>query len=382
VQVFANWKKTLAKRAMPSVLLIHVRNTMRSFIVFAAGLFMAASSCTAGTSPASYRDVLDVPARQSPLASRAMLNGLAMAGTRVISVGQRGHIVYSDDSGSTWQQAKVPVSSDLLAVSFPSAKLGWAVGHDGVVLHTNDAGESWTLQLDGRRSPALLRNYYAAPDVLGTGEQAQRQREDIARTADQGPENSLLDVWFSDERTGYVVGSFNLIFRTTDGGKTWTPLYHTTDNPNRLHFYAVRGIGADVYLAGEQGMLLKLDASADRFRALTTPYKGSFFGITGNQSALVAYGLRGNAYRSTDGGSQWRKIDTPLQDGITAAALLKDDVLALVSQSGQLLLGKNMGESFVPVKLERAAPAAAIIGIGSDSVLVAGPRGIQRHPLR
>jgi photosystem II stability/assembly factor-like uncharacterized protein len=137
-----------------------------------------------------------------------------------------------------------------------------------------------------------------------------------------------------------------------------------------------------VYLAGEQGMLLKLDASADRFRALTTPYKGSFFGITGNQSALVAYGLRGNAYRSTDGGSQWRKIDTPLQDGITAAALLKDDVLALVSQSGQLLMGKNMGESFVPVKLERAAPAAAIIGIGSDAVLVAGPRGIQRHPLR
>lgn len=355
---------------------------MRSFLVFAAGLFMVASTCTAGPSAAGYRDVLDAPARQSALASRAMLNGLAMAGKRVVSVGQRGHIVYSDDSGSTWRQAKVPVSSDLLAVSFPSSKTGWAVGHDGVILHSIDAGESWTLQLDGRRSPALLRSYYAAPDILGTGEQAQRLQADIARTADQGPENSLLDVWFADESTGYVVGSFNLIFRTTDGGKTWTPLYHATDNPNRLHFYAVRGIGADVYLAGEQGLLLKLDAAADRFRALITPYKGSFFGITGNQSALVAYGLRGNAFRSTDGGSQWHKVNTPLQDGITAAAVLKDDALVLVSQSGQVLLGKNMGESFAAVKLERAAPAAAIMGIDGDAVLVAGPRGMQRHPLR
>lgn len=355
---------------------------MRSFIVFAAGLFMAAGTCTAGASPASYRDVLDVPARQSPLASRAMLNGLAMAGTRVISVGQRGHIVYSDDSGNTWQQAKVPVSSDLLAVSFPSPKLGWAVGHDGVILHSVDAGESWTLQLDGRRSPALLRSYYAAPEFLGTGESAQRLQADIARTANQGPENSLLDVWFSDEHTGYVVGSFNLIFRTTDGGKTWTPLYHATDNPNRLHLYSVRGIGADVYLAGEQGLLLKLDATGKRFGALTTPYKGSFFGITGNQAAIVAYGLRGNVYRSTDGGSQWRQVATPLQDGITAATVLKDDVLALVSQSGQILLGKNMGESLTPVRLERAAPAAAMIGIGGDAVLVAGPRGIQPHSLR
>lgn len=355
---------------------------MRSFIVFAAGLFMAATTCTAGSAPASYRDVLDVPARQSPLASRAMLNGLAMAGKRVVSVGQRGHIVYSDDSGNTWQQAKVPVSSDLLAVSFPSPKLGWAVGHDGVILHSVDAGENWTLQLDGRRSPALLRSYYAAPEFLGADEPAQRLQADIARTAEQGPENSLLDVWFADERTGYVVGSFNVIFRTTDGGKTWTPLYHATDNPSRLHFYSVRGIGGDVYLAGEQGLLLKLDAAGNRFNALTTPYKGSFFGITGNQTAIVAYGLRGNAYRSTDGGRRWLKVETPLQDGITAAAVLKDDVLALVSQSGQLLLGKNMGERFVPVKLERAAPAAAIVGIDGDAVLIAGPRGIQRHPLR
>jgi photosystem II stability/assembly factor-like uncharacterized protein len=37
--------------------------------------------------------------------------GMARAGERLVTVGQRGHILYSDDSGKHWQQAVVPVSS-------------------------------------------------------------------------------------------------------------------------------------------------------------------------------------------------------------------------------------------------------------------------------
>src|SRR6266581_7567932 len=95
---------------------------------------------------AGYQDVLDTPAQESTLASKALLNGLASAGQRVVAVGQRGHIIYSDDAGKTWQQAKVPVSSDLVAVTFPTSEQGWAVGHDGVVLHSADAGKTWTKQ--------------------------------------------------------------------------------------------------------------------------------------------------------------------------------------------------------------------------------------------
>ena len=97
-----------------------------------------------------WRDVLDAPAAKSTLAARGLLNGLARAGQRIVAVGQRGHVLYSDDAGKHWQQADVPVSSDLVAVSFPDATHGWAVGHDGVVLHSADAGRSWTRQLDGR----------------------------------------------------------------------------------------------------------------------------------------------------------------------------------------------------------------------------------------
>src|SRR5213080_621401 len=92
---------------------------------------------------ADYVDVLDLPSKPSALAVRSPLLGMARAGDRLVTVGQRGHILYSDDSGKNWQQASVPVSCDLTAVYFPSAKQGWAVGNDGVVLHSSDAGVTW-----------------------------------------------------------------------------------------------------------------------------------------------------------------------------------------------------------------------------------------------
>ncbi len=73
------------------------------------------------THAADYVDVLDLPARVSALALNSPLSGMARAGERVIAVGQRGHILFSDDGGKHWQQAAVPVSADLTAVNFASA---------------------------------------------------------------------------------------------------------------------------------------------------------------------------------------------------------------------------------------------------------------------
>ena len=117
-----------------------------------------------------FRDVLDTPARESAFASKSLLNGVASTGKRVVAVGQRGHIVYSDDGGKSWVQAKVPVTSDLVAVTFPTPEKGWAVGHAGVVLHSADGGATWSKQLDGRSAGQLMATFYAAhPDKGALG---------------------------------------------------------------------------------------------------------------------------------------------------------------------------------------------------------------------
>ena len=130
---------------------------MTSLRIYASALIAAlATACSAPVASADFADVLDSPAQISPLASKGLLQAVVKAGSRLVAVGQRGHIVISTDGGATWKQSPVPVSSDLTSVFFVDAKEGWAVGHDGVILHSRDSGDSWELQLTGRSANELL----------------------------------------------------------------------------------------------------------------------------------------------------------------------------------------------------------------------------------
>ncbi|MDM0044535.1 YCF48-related protein [Variovorax dokdonensis] len=305
-----------------------------------------AGSTTAVRQARPVRDVLDTPAAPSVLASRTLHNGLARAGDRIISVGQRGHIVYSDDDGQHWTQAEVPVSSDLVAVHFPTAADGWAVGHDGVVLHTSNGGQSWSVQLDGR-------------------------------SIDPGKaEDPFLDVWFRDARHGYVVGAFGMAYRTTDGGARWTPITANLDNPKGLHLYAVRGIGQDVYIAGEQGLLLKQPAGEARFQSIELPYKGTLFGLTGADQTVIVHGLRGTVLRSGDSGRQWQQVPTGLQVGLTGSTRGAKGQYFIVSQAGHLLASHDDGATFQPLPIKGIPPAAAVAAAAHGTLVVAGPRGV------
>ncbi|MBA2965208.1 MULTISPECIES: WD40/YVTN/BNR-like repeat-containing protein [Ramlibacter] len=321
-------------------------NARHFLMALAAGTALAGMAATGAVE--GWADVLDTPAMQSPLASRGLVTGLAQAGNRVVAVGQRGHILWSDNAGQDWQQAKVPVSSDLVAVHFPSPDKGWAVGHDGVILHSTDGGKSWQRQRDGRPDEA---------DV------------------------PLLDVWFGDESTGWAVGAFGTLLATTDGGANWKSLQRDSDNPKKMHLYAVRGIGSDLWIAGEQGLLMKLDRAGGRFAAVPLPYQGTLFGVAGSGKTLLVHGLRGNLLRSTDGGANWQAVPTGLQVGLTAAAVDAGGRIVLASQAGHLLTSADQGASFSPVKLDRPVPAAAVLGVAPGRVLVAGPRGLQVQPL-
>jgi len=352
-----------------------------------SALFVAilASAAVAAGADAVWRDVLDTPATKSALAPRMLLNGLARAGDRTVAVGQRGHALYSDDLGTSWKQADVPVSSDLVAVSFPSAKAGWAVGHDGVVLHTADGGATWARQLDGRSVGAVLVDYYthaAASAGAADSKRADAMLAEAKKFAAQGAENPLLDVWFESESTGFVVGAFGLILKTVDGGKSWEPLLHAVDNPKSLHLYAVRGIGADRYIVGEQGLLLKFDPATNRFRALELPYQGTLFGVVGNARAVLVHGLRGTVLRSVDGGQHWQPVPTGLQVGMTGSTVDGDGRIVIVSQAGHVLMSGDDGASLQPVRIERPIPAAAVAVAASKALIVAGPRGVQTLPLQ
>ncbi|MNE11588.1 Ycf48-like protein [compost metagenome] len=198
---------------------------------------------------------------------------------------------------------------------------------------------------------------------------------------EEGADKPFLDVWFENERVGYIVGAFNLIFRTEDGGRSWTPWLERTDNPNALNLYAIRPVGNDLFIVGEQGLVLKLDPASGRFVATPTPYNGSFFGITGKPGVTLVFGLRGNLYRSLDGGASWNKVELGLPLSITAGTVTANGRIVLLSQAGHVLVSADDGASFQLQPQNDLAPVAAALVSGSGSLVLAGARGLRQLPL-
>lgn len=344
--------------------------------ILAIALLILVLMLSVALSQVVFKDVLDSPAVKSNLASKTLFNDICFNGSRIVSVGQRGHIVYSDDQGESWSQSVVPISSDLTAVSFPTPKQGWAVGHDGVVLHSEDGGTNWVKQLDGRTVVQLIERYYNDNKMLDP-----RLLDEVKRHIAKGADKPFLNVWFENTNSGFVVGAFNLIFHTSDGGKSWEPWLNRTENTNGNHFYAIRPIGQDVYICGEQGLVLKLDKKSNHFRALKVPYNGTFFGITGTPSTLIAYGMRGNVFRSKDGGTSWQKVETGMQLGLIGSTVTPDGMIVLVSQAGHVLVSKDDGASFRQLQNEKPFPSAAIVATDKDKLVIAGLRGMQKQVL-
>lgn len=352
------------------------------WMAFAALAAALALPFTRPVVAAQFADTLDSPAVQSEKAIQGAFTGLTSAGKRLVAVGQRGHIFYSDDDGQQWHQAQVPVSSDLVAVHFATSQQGWAVGHDGVVLHSGDAGLTWSRQFDGRQvGPVMLAFYQRLGAAQPEDSELQMRVTEARRMVEEGADKPFLDVWFENERVGYIVGAFNLIFRTDDGGQSWTPWLDRTENPSALNLYALRPVGNQLFIVGEQGLVLRLDPAAERFITTPTPYNGTFFGITGKPGAVLVFGLRGNAYRSVDDGVSWSKVELDLPLSITASTVTADGRIILLSQAGHVLVSVDDGASFKLQPQNGLAPVAAAQVSNCGALVLAGVRGLRQLPL-
>ncbi|CAM4055986.1 WD40/YVTN/BNR-like repeat-containing protein [Ectopseudomonas alcaliphila] len=313
--------------------------------------------------------VLERPAMHSAKAERSVMLGLARAGQRLVAVGERGIILLSDDDGVHWRQAEVPVSVNLTAVQFIDARQGWAVGHLGVVLHSADGGETWRKQLDGIQAAKLVLQAAEASGDAAAIEQAQ------AMVAD-GPDKPFLDLYFQDARVGYLVGAYNLILRTADGGQSWQSWMQHLDNPQALNLYAISAWRGDLYIAGERGLLLRSSDGGEHFAALPSPYEGSFFGLLAARDGLLAYGLRGNAWWSEDGGASWQALATGVESALAGALELADGRLLLAGQGGELLAAEPGGARAQSMPLRLAPGLASIVQAADGSLSSAGLSGV------
>lgn len=309
---------------------------------------------------------------------RAVLQAVTKAGARLVAVGEHGIVLYSDDQGKSWQQARVPVSVTLTAVAFPTAKQGWAVGHFGMVLHSADGGQSWAVQLDGKRAAELvLSRAEAAARATGNNPVSDKALAEAKRLVADGPDKPFLDVHFTDAQHGLIVGAYGLAFITADGGANWQPILAQLDNPKANHLYAIAGVGQAVFLVGERGLVFRGDTLAGPYHRLTTPYEGSYFTVQADkQGNVLVAGLRGNAFRSADQGMHWDKVVLPSTASIVASAPDLKGGLLLANQAGQMLVSPDMGKTISTRPTPPLPPLTGMVVLDDGRVVATSLRGL------
>ncbi|PSF06844.1 photosystem I reaction center subunit IV [Marinobacter halophilus] len=356
------------------------------------GLSMALAAPAAFALP----DILETPARTTLLAPKSLLNDATRAGERIVAVGERGHIIFSDDEAQTWTQSSVPVALTLNAVDFGSEQHGWAVGHSGVVLHSSDRGENWSLQLTGIEASGLAieSKEEQIAEMEERIEQAPEEEkadlewalddlhftlENMQADLDVGPVNPFLDVWFEDDSHGFVVGAYGMILRTQDGGETWKDWAPKLDNPQSFHINSITQVtGGALVAVGEAGQIHASVDGGDTWERRESPYTGSLFGVmgTGQVNEVIAFGLRGNMFRSTDLGRSWTVV--PNEGGATLnnGAVADDGRITLVGNGGAVLMSTNAGESFRVTFRNDREGLMAVVPLAGTNLLLVGEGGV------
>jgi photosystem II stability/assembly factor-like uncharacterized protein len=127
--------------------------------------------------------------------------------------GQTWRTVFSQDIGQGWAWKMFPVSPTLIYASIESS--------DGVyrVLKSVDAGETWTVK------------------IVATGQPL-------------GATHGLQGIGFLDASTGWVGGFLTGMYKTTDGGDTWSFVNETSNLVNKF-----RRAGTTLITAGTKGVM-------------------------------------------------------------------------------------------------------------------------------
>ncbi|MEE4217599.1 MAG: YCF48-related protein [Xanthomonadales bacterium] len=286
---------------------------------------------------------LDVEyAEHMPLVGESMLLDITRAGNTLVTVGERGHVLFSTD-GKNWTQAEVvPTRSTLTTVTSSGGRL-WAGGHDSVIITSGDGGNTWT------------RQFY----------DAERQQ-------------SVMDLYFTDEDNGVAIGSYGLYLKTEDGGQNWEDIEIDPDGGYHLNAMIRLDDGRRL-IAGEAGYSYRSHDDGETWEMLDMPYMGSMWGALRLEGECVLfYGLRGHAMESCDFGTSWKEYDTGTEASISGGAY--NDGLVLLAANSGMVLTHDDGEEWRARQHSSGVDFAAVIAQDDGTFLLVGEDGVFEFP--
>ena len=205
------------------------------------------------------------------------------------------------EASNAFEPAYVPNS-----VFFLDENIGWATGHNGVVIHTENGGDSWIRLRDGEDEP------------------------------------SWNDIQFYNQSIGYACADEGLIYKTDDGGNNWSIISDASDYTGDLAALDIIDNNT-VYFCGDDSTLFKTIDGGESLNRINYDFSGLDLncGIkftNQNIGVVVSDDNGGQTWYTHDGGESWHPISLSPYYPVTAI-IKKPEDLAACSDSTFIITG-------------------------------------------
>jgi len=169
--------------------------------------------------------------------------------------------LWKNDGGVSWSPEVSNSPDHLFSIHFADTNNGWAVGPNGVIVHTTDGGINWALQT----SPIPGQDNFSIFALSSTTAFAVGSNATMIKTTNGGAiwdtvsvptVDHIFDITFSNANDGWAVGAAGNIEITTNGGLTWSSqTSNTTNDINAIDMFNstngwFAGASGDIYYYG------------------------------------------------------------------------------------------------------------------------------------
>jgi photosystem II stability/assembly factor-like uncharacterized protein len=290
-----------------------------------------------------------------------------------------GSIIRTTNGGNNWIVQFNSSSNALYSINNKS-NFGCAVGFNGTIITTTNSGTNWSLNTRGTEDNSLTDIHFVnqlTGWVIGWGGVIHSTTTGgrIWTKQNSNTTSNLNSVYFTSAQTGYVIGNSGILVFTTNGGSNWTSTGISVENLNSIHFInASTGI-----VCGNNGALLRTTNAGASWNVIVTGITTSLTDISFPSSTtgyIVSSFLP--LLKTTNSGLNWIQLSIPVPGGNSISFV--NDNIGYINGGGQLLKTTNGGINWVNLSVSQGfyisfrstALGWSVGGTANDSILISG----------
>jgi photosystem II stability/assembly factor-like uncharacterized protein len=285
-------------------------------------------------------------------------------------------MITSLNFAQSWYLQNSNQSNQLKGIQMISPTEGWACGDAGAILHTIDAGNTWSLiTLTGSDLHQIVFKDASTGIVVGDNGTVFTTTNGGTNWASKSSSTSLQlrGACFAGGSTFFAVGDDGAAVKSTDNGNTWTTLNSGTTE----RLLSVAAVDQNAWVGARDGLMLYSSNGGSSFSSMSNPATDDIKDIQFiNGSIGFACGSNSFFMYTSNGGSNWTSRSTGILVGLNGLHFVDQNVGWTVGGAGTLYSTTNAGMNWVTITTPTTQDLNSIHSFDGVNAWAVGNNGV------